>query len=1028
MTKEGLANLFSQVATVSNAYIRQNAGFSQDKGFNYGFVSVSSVRDVENAIANMNGHRIKNFNLRVSVARETPNERQRAGAGGDAHSVNGDHRLPSQHSKESHSTTNRGSTNGDALGSYGPIPRNGPVGHAAPPLKSEMPAMGGLINARCEECQRLWIELFSHVQKCHTEGSPSKTPTGNNLGNGNLDSDRDATSVVKSPASVQSQRKASPSPRKPQSPSGERNQAKSPQGFQQSVKGSAFSRPNPKNNKSPLQQAVPKDQGARETTNSTGAAASPARESSPDKKKTPLEPKPCEACGKKGTKHCSKCHVTYCSVQCQKGDWKRHKNSCKPNQPSEQNDAGTSSGAARFESSELKYVTPPDRELRVLLTHAISPGSFWLQLAEKDNVNQYTGMVHQINAQVEKSDPIENPKLGMVCIAKFVEDGGWYRSVVQNCNGHGTVMVSMVDFGNTETVSVQDLRPVTAEIMKVPVQGVHCAIGGIEPRGTTGKWSPDSTKLLESTCSDQSVVLMAKFVGVNANVHQVELKTVKPQGGAVIQNIGEVFIQKEMAWARSSGPSKETPRKVLMMSSMKRVELPLNGTPVLIAINNYVDPRRITCQMLKHEDQLELDKFSKELNKCLEGQPKQQKFSPTVGEVCAGRFSDDNTWYRAHVRAQKPDGGYLVEYIDYGNGEVISSSRMCPLPLQFHSFPRQSFLASFADLPPGDISRELSKATVEHLQQHPNGFKAVFTDCNDTTVFMNLTDAETGKDIAEAIGLVSWVKTYKMSDASFVTIPPNTDQTLVVNEIKSPGEFYGMLANTENHENMIQINGQLEMIGSQPLVPNFKPRKGDLCCAQFSADNTWYRAVILSEHPDKEYDVQYVDFGNGEKVPVSRMRPMTEELAAFPINGIKCCLAGLPDYKGPWDDEVTSSLKEMAGVGHKGLIVRAIEHRNSITYVELEDSSTGLNISQEIINLIKESSSCPSEAAPSGPSSLSSNPARKSLQQQQPSTPTPAQQPRSAPATMISPEKIQSLEEQLAMLQAQLQAVKGNSS
>ena len=38
----------------------------------------------------------------------------------------------------------------------------------------------------------------------------------------------------------------------------------------------------------------------------------------------------CEVCSTAATNRCSKCRVVfYCSAECQKKDWKKHKNSCK---------------------------------------------------------------------------------------------------------------------------------------------------------------------------------------------------------------------------------------------------------------------------------------------------------------------------------------------------------------------------------------------------------------------------------------------------------------------------------------------------------------------------------------------------------------------------------------------------------------------------------------------------------------------------------------------------------------------------
>lgn len=47
-------------------------------------------------------------------------------------------------------------------------------------------------------------------------------------------------------------------------------------------------------------------------------------------------PNSCKVCGKEDSKKCGQCHrVYYCSVQCQKKDWKSHKATCSPRQPAE---------------------------------------------------------------------------------------------------------------------------------------------------------------------------------------------------------------------------------------------------------------------------------------------------------------------------------------------------------------------------------------------------------------------------------------------------------------------------------------------------------------------------------------------------------------------------------------------------------------------------------------------------------------------------------------------------------------------
>ncbi|BGP16324.1 hypothetical protein JCM10213_009173 [Rhodosporidiobolus nylandii] len=59
---------------------------------------------------------------------------------------------------------------------------------------------------------------------------------------------------------------------------------------------------------------------------------------------------------------------------------------------------------------------------------------------------------------------------------------------------------------------------------------------------------------------------------------------------------------------------------------------------------------------------------------------------------------------------------------------------------------------------------------------------------------------------------------------------------------------------------------------------NFVPRNGDLVSAKFSVDNAWYRAKVRRSNPaKKEAEIVYVDYGNVETVPFSRLRPLAAQ-------------------------------------------------------------------------------------------------------------------------------------------------------
>lgn len=58
------------------------------------------------------------------------------------------------------------------------------------------------------------------------------------------------------------------------------------------------------------------------------------------------------------------------------------------------------------------------------------------------------------------------------------------------------------------------------------------------------------------------------------------------------------------------------------------------------------------------------------------------------------------------------------------------------------------------------------------------------------------------------------------------------------------------------------------------------PKAGDVVAAQFTEDNEWYRARIRrNDREAKQADVVYIDYGNTERIPWSRLRPLDSQFS-----------------------------------------------------------------------------------------------------------------------------------------------------
>ena len=77
-----------------------------------------------------------------------------------------------------------------------------------------------------------------------------------------------------------------------------------------------------------------------------------------------------------------------------------------------------------------------------------------------------------------------------------------------------------------------------------------------------------------------------------------------------------------------------------------------------------------------------------------------------------------------------------------------------------------------------------------------------------------------------------------------------------------------------------------------------------MCCGRYTVDNVWYRALVTAVScENSQVEVLYVDEGNSETLPLSRLRDLDKKFAHLPSQALCVQLRGLELKEGVKLDE-----------------------------------------------------------------------------------------------------------------------------
>ncbi|KAM6951176.1 tudor domain-containing protein 1 [Aplochiton taeniatus] len=569
-----------------------------------------------------------------------------------------------------------------------------------------------------------------------------------------------------------------------------------------------------------------------------------------------------------------------------------------------------------------------------VVTHLHSPDDIICQKLENACVIQELQL--QLRSLCSQAPPSENfrPAPGTVCCSLFSEDSQWYRAKVLAYPSEDSVCVGYIDFGNSEEVNLCSLRPLSPELVALPMQAIPCALAGVFP--VDESWTDEAVLTLRRTVCNR--FLRVDILGERDGTALVGLtdESTDPQS-----NVAELLLSSGYAVPTSQKTDRASQPQAASSEPLvwSCAELPCEGQAVALVISVMVDPGEFYCYILNPQDLQVLSELGLQVKQHCEAES--APFSPKVGQPCCALFAGDGAWYRGMVQRRLGEGKASVYFVDYGNTSEVETAQLRAVTPQLLTHPFQAIRCWLAGVAP-PAGRWSSEALVRFqslcdgqqltgrvlsITERGYGVELESVGHNVASVLLSeklvLAPRQTQQAPPEAaparagqpkaVPVVQKEQPVKVKEAmatfpvDWRTVELPRDETFQpqIAAVISPSLFYLLNPSQVDIKELQQVMIELSVhCSSQVFSPcPSPPAPGAACCAQFSGDKNWYRAVVL-ESTESWANVIFADYGNSEKLPYSSLLPIPTSLLQLPFQIVRCALTGKEHFPSEWPSEV----------------------------------------------------------------------------------------------------------------------------
>ncbi|XP_069925472.1 tudor domain-containing protein 15 isoform X1 [Oryctolagus cuniculus] len=612
---------------------------------------------------------------------------------------------------------------------------------------------------------------------------------------------------------------------------------------------------------------------------------------------------------------------------------------------------------------------------------------------------------HILQREIQHSPKVKNNvAVDELCLVEERVSGEWQRGrVVEKKNELYTVL--LIDRGEELRVDSTQISSACASLFELPPRVVFGIFANILPSGE--KWSPKALNYFKSLVGMQVqgyVQAILPLQMILLEVPKIISQALELQFGRFIDEDSfhlVVEMLKEFPQQRPDLIQHKRPELSLSNNdSLLDIQHVLGnlqpslsvGSTESVKVSSALSPSKFYCQLIRWIPELE------NLTVCmtLHYDIISQETSPTCdnfGLLCVAKRRNGQ-WHRGILQQLLPRNQVKIWFMDYGSSEAIPSIHVKKLKQDFISVPLFSFPCSLTCLHSPDreerkfqlsvfkqallgqvvyahidwfnkdehmyyVTLQTQESTINSQCQLKTGTQVIcpVSDSNSSSILHKTSVSDVDSFAVEShfgnceqlIDSLNNKDIFKVG-FSIKTVEMEIEATYIafVAYVLNPSNFW---VRTNDHQTEFQdimknINKFYDLCENDELILR-NPEPGLFCCARYSKDRHFYRAVI-TEISGYKINVYFLDYGNTDSIPFFDVKILLPEFCELPALAMCCSLAHVFPIEDLWVKAAIDYFKKI--VLNKAILLQVIAKKDDKYTVKIQSIEASENI--DVVSLM----------------------------------------------------------------------------